>query len=104
MNFWPKWDATKASWWSKARARGRTRSIHIRGVLGWGIPTGLLLGVFNYFFFDHHRLSPQLGFLITFPLVGIACGFQMWNSNENAYQRYLSGEELKALDGLNAKL
>ena len=51
--------------WERMRTRGRTRYIWRKGVIGWGLPVGLLVTLFGF---------SQRGFSIP----GLACAFVIW--------------------------
>jgi hypothetical protein len=88
-------EATK---WSEIRARGRRRFILIRGVLGWGVLTAILLSIVGHVFLQGP--APFLGrlaiSLALFPVGGIYVGTHSWSAGERRYfawRRQHAGQE-----------
>ena len=72
--------------WEKFSKLGRTRYVVRYGVLGWGIPTGILFALFNGFMDGWDQLLPQLiKALVLFPLIGILCGRIWWRQLEQKH-------------------
>ena len=69
--------------WAKFSKLGRTQYVLRYGVLGWGIPTGILFAVISGFMDGWDRFLPNLvEGLILFPLTGILCGRIWWRQLE----------------------
>jgi hypothetical protein len=65
--------------WAKFNKLGRTQYVLRYGVLGWGIPTGILFALFTGLMDGWDLFLPQLiRALVLFPLIGILCGRIWW--------------------------
>jgi hypothetical protein len=94
----------KAAGWGKTRAKGMAHFIIVRGILGWGLPTGLLVLLIHHLFFhSDYSMREAMARIIPYALGGIFFGYWMWTYCENAYRSYLSQQEIEALDALSAK-
>jgi hypothetical protein len=72
--------------WAKFSRLGRTQYVLRYGVLGWGVPTGILYAVFSGFMDGWDQLLPQLiKALILFPIIGIMCGRIWWRQLERKH-------------------
>jgi hypothetical protein len=72
--------------WAKYRKLGRTQYVLRYGVLGWGIPTGILIAAIRGFLDGWDRFLPELiTCLILFPLIGILCGRIWWRQLEQKH-------------------
>ena len=72
--------------WEKFSKLGRTQYVVRYGVLGWGIPTGILFAVFSGFMDGWDQLLPQIiKALVLFPLIGILCGRIWWRQLERKH-------------------
>jgi hypothetical protein len=61
--------------------QGKARYILLVGVIGWGIPTGILFSLLNGWTSGepHHFWGPRLAVsLVLFPIGGIFFGLVMW--------------------------
>ena len=71
--------------WERVRARGKRRFVLTRGVLGWGVSTGILVsaleGVQTPSFWLHLIAS-----LLVFPAGGYFWGTWVWDILEPQYQ------------------
>lgn len=79
--------------WEKTREMGKKNFMIYRGVLGWGIITGILFFIFQRFFVSGHTANFVLELIITlciFMIAGILFGFLVWRINESQYQEYMS--------------
>ncbi|RJE90251.1 hypothetical protein D3P07_08575 [Paenibacillus sp. 1011MAR3C5] len=83
-----KWDK-----WELTRAKGKKNYVLWNGVLGWGIPTGILFTalstyinhkefVFNQDFYQTLFLS-----LVLFSLGGVVFGLWTWSWTEKLYRK-----------------
>jgi hypothetical protein len=97
-------NARRAACWEKTRAKGMAHFIIVRGILGWGLPTGLLVPLIHHLFFhSYYSMREATVSIIVYALAGISFGYWMWTYGENAYRSYRSQQELKSLDELSAK-
>ncbi|RLQ94194.1 hypothetical protein [Falsibacillus albus] len=81
--------------WEKLRKNGKWNYIFYSGLIGWGLPTGLLVFILNHIF-QHGIDIPQYftaGWLkelavdvLIFLLGGFFLGLSMWKVNESFYQ------------------
>lgn len=72
--------------WAKFSKLGRTQYVLRYGVLGWGIPTGILFAVFSGFMDGWDQFLPKLiEGLILFPITGILCGRIWWRQLERKH-------------------
>ncbi|MCP8616008.1 hypothetical protein [Salirhabdus salicampi] len=82
--------------WRKTRQKGMKQFILIHGVLGWGVPTGIL-----FMFIQHHWTNGSgtpidlsntplktIFVLIIFMLAGTLFGRVMWDVNEKHYHKH----------------
>lgn len=79
--------------WEKVREKGKKHYIIFNGVIGWGIPTGVLFTIINALINDKSiGLNDEFVILfvtsmIMFPIGGILFGLWNWNSFEKNYQK-----------------
>ena len=78
---------------------GRWRFVLLVGVLGWGVPWGLLMAVFDMlagdgFFLKHYLIAGPLGMI-----GGVVFGLWIWRINERAYAKAMA-----AADSSNSKV
>lgn len=77
--------------WAKTLALGRKQYILLYGVLGWGVPTGLIWALILAWRDGWDKLPGfMIGGLIGFPIGGILFGALMWKWSEAAYQKSLA--------------
>ncbi|MGQ8366194.1 hypothetical protein [Glaciecola sp. 1036] len=74
--------------WEQTRAKGKTRFVIMKGVIGWGVTTAILWSIIMAFVAptDNLWLRPLLA-LVLFPLGGIAFGHFAWQSAEKKYAK-----------------
>jgi hypothetical protein len=77
--------------WKKIREKGLGRFVLLRGVLGFGIPVGILMTVMNA---RQNGFSPRSlgGSALICVLGGLFYGWYIWYSSERRYRRYLAAE------------
>jgi hypothetical protein len=72
-------NARRAACWEKTRAKGMAHFIIVRGILGWGLPTGLLVPLIHHLFFhSYYSMREATVSIIVYALAGISFGY--WNS------------------------
>ncbi|MGH6814307.1 MAG: hypothetical protein ACREC6_01235 [Hyphomicrobiaceae bacterium] len=72
--------------WEATRQQGRRRFILVYGVLGWGVPTGILFSLASWFFDPNLNVMVAAPLaMIVFPIGGILWGRWMWHVGERAY-------------------
>ncbi|REK77043.1 hypothetical protein [Paenibacillus paeoniae] len=82
---WDKWEVT--------RAKGKKNFIIFTGILGWGVPTGILFSTTSTFFNNQELIMNQefyqtlLTSLVLFPLGGIFFGLWTWHWTEKLYRK-----------------
>ena len=59
---------------------GRTHYIFKYGMLYWGVPTGILFSIFQYFTKDDFAIGQAFLALLIFPIGGIFYGVWTWSS------------------------
>jgi len=64
--------------WQKIRDQGPLRFILLRGLLGWGVTTGLLWCGLMTVFTEREFLPLLTAALIGFPIAGLVWGGAMW--------------------------
>jgi thiamine transporter ThiT len=64
--------------WQKIRDQGPVRFILLRGMLGWGVTTGLLWCGLMTVFTEREFLPLLVAALIGFPIAGLVWGGAMW--------------------------
>jgi hypothetical protein len=72
--------------WLKISGRGKARFVLIRGVLGWGMTTFVLIGLYRVFVnHDRSYLNPISLFigLIAWSIGGALWGLAMWRTGQN---------------------
>jgi hypothetical protein len=80
----------QAASWAETRKQGRDSFIKRRGVIGWGLPTGILFSLLMGFLQGWDRLPFLLPVaLVMFPIGGIYWGRWVWDTAERAYAAYL---------------
>ena len=69
-------------------ADGPFHYIVFYGVLGWGLPTGVLFAAFKYWSHDYN-IRPESIFssIIVFAIMGIPFGYSTWLSTKNRYYK-----------------
>ena len=73
-------------WWHRCREKGRTRFIWLHGILGWGIPAGLIAGYIAGYDKPHDdMIQTMILNLFFFPIGGYFYGRHMWNHWEKKY-------------------
>ncbi|MFF2887364.1 hypothetical protein [Paenibacillus sp. NPDC057967] len=86
-----KWDK-----WELTRAKGKKNYVIWNGVVGWGIPAGLLFtAIWNYI--NHKEIVFNQDFyqtliisLVVFSLGGMIFGLWIWNWTEKMYRKVKS--------------
>ena len=77
---------SEAQKWEKFSKLGRAQFVVRYGVLGWGIPTGILFAVISGFIDGWDQFLPQLiKGLLLFPLIGVLCGRIWWRQLERKH-------------------
>ena len=78
--------------WSAIRAKGRTRYILVNGVLSYGLPMFLVLGVSPKLFNFPFPARPSDTYWLWQPLLwaaaGAIYGVGTWYASERSYRRY----------------
>jgi len=86
----------KSKWekWEQTRAKGKKNFVIFNGLLGWGIPVGLLYSAVSTYI-EHQEIvlnqalyQTLITSLIIFSLVGVGVGLWTWNWTEKQYQKY----------------
>jgi hypothetical protein len=72
-------------WWQEVRSKGRTRYIWVRGVLGWGVTTGILVALYNNWNFPEKLITAILVNMIFFPIGGYIWGVWTWGTLERKF-------------------
>ncbi|WP_025025801.1 hypothetical protein [Caldalkalibacillus mannanilyticus] len=81
--------------WAEIQKRGKINFILTNGVIGWGIPTAILVFLFTQFlefglnfslYFSNEWVGDLLINLIVFPIGGIFFGWLLWRSVEKKNQ------------------
>lgn len=79
--------------WQKTRAKGKRNYIIFNGVIGWGIPTGVLFTLFTSLVndksitFDQDFFRTMITSIVLFPIGGIFFGLWTWNWMERLYKK-----------------
>ena len=80
--------------WEKTREKGRQHFIWRRGVIFWGLSSGVIWAIVMPLI---HRDSGFLDYffpaIVIFPIVGYAWGYFMWKYIEKKYQQAKSQEK-----------
>lgn len=73
--------------WERTRAKGKRRFIVVRGVLGWGMTTALLVSAWSWIEGEptSHLWPHLVTSMISFCLVGIVFGSLLWSYMEGRY-------------------
>lgn len=86
----------QADRWAKTSARGPWAYILISGVLGWGVPTGIVFAIFMSFSQDRSFLGELKFSLPMFMVGGIFSGTLMWALTESDYRIYQANQDEQA--------
>jgi hypothetical protein len=79
--------------WAKTRQIGRTAHIWRCGVLGWGLPVGIIWAVAMAAIQGWDRLPILLPVaLIGFPIGGYFFGVWTWRTSEKAYRKAMENK------------
>jgi hypothetical protein len=82
--------------WEEIRKKGKKKFILHHGVIGWGLPCGVLFPFVSSFLenssvrFDQSFFSLLAASLVLFPLVGILFGLWIWHGLEQAYKKNIN--------------
>jgi asparagine N-glycosylation enzyme membrane subunit Stt3 len=80
-------DVAKKQKWAKIREQGRMAYVLKYGVVGWGVPTGVMFSIVMAAMQGWERFWVLLAVsLILFPIGGIAFGVLTWKASESKYQ------------------
>ena len=74
--------------WRKIQAQGKLRFVLLRGILGWGLPTMILVGATDYYLFKEAHSA--LNWLLAIPIWlfgGYFFGLLMWRHYEAYFSR-----------------
>lgn len=69
--------------WKKIRAKGKMRFILLRGVLSWGLPTGVIYSLFTH---SSENMMAIVQTTIIFLITGVFLGLFYWMYMEKKYQ------------------
>jgi hypothetical protein len=89
----------KVAKWESVRARGRTRFVLQRGVLGWGLPMFVIMTFVVNRHGPNALLSPRNYVIFSAFLwagAGALFGLAMWGQGERKYKKSLAASESAA--------
>jgi len=79
--------------WEAKRRLGKAKFILLHGVLGWGVPCGILVTVIRFLIHEWKFDAISAGIsLVIWAIGGIFFGWQMWQRAETKYQNFLASK------------
>lgn len=81
-------------YWEKIRGKGKKHFILYRGMIGWGITTGILFSIINTIMIEGIKgvtigdiIGKLIISIIAFPIGGYFWGLWVWNIQEKKYKK-----------------
>jgi hypothetical protein len=87
---------TQRNKWESTRAKGKKNFVIFTGIIGWGIPTAILVTVISSLFENRTIILNQeffrslLSHIIITPICGILFGLWMWHWMEWTYKKSIN--------------